>query len=149
MASGPLCPSHGRKNELGFRPDVCRMPRGIEGTWIYSLETDGFIWYVGSTRQPYQREFQHRGEYAKGVGASQIPSEYDWSFNLLENCPDTQRYEKERYWIEKLSPLLNRKIPAKTKEDEKERQKRYRQTERAKEFGRLRAKLYRERKKMA
>jgi hypothetical protein len=67
----------------------------------------------------------------------------------LENCSNEQRYERERYWIKTLNPLLNKKVPAKTPYDEKERQRKYRQTDAAKEKGRLRAKEYRERKKMA
>lgn len=84
---------------------------------IYCLETDGFIWYVGSTVKPKERERQHRRKAAPGYGASLIPDIYEWSFTSLETCDVNDMKIRERFWIEKLHPLYNKIIPSRTHQE--------------------------------
>ena len=78
---------------------------------VYCLETAGFIWYVGVTRRPKERERHHRERQDKGMGADLIPEGYDWSFKVLETCDDNQRSIRERYWYNRLNPILNKQVP--------------------------------------
>lgn len=84
---------------------------------IYCLETDGFVWYVGSTKNPKDRERRHRNKSAVGYGASLIPDMYEWSFTILENCDEHDMKVRERYWIETLHPLNNKIIPSRTQKE--------------------------------
>jgi hypothetical protein len=84
---------------------------------IYSLETDGVIWYVGSTKDTKKREKQHRLKCEKSCNAAKIPEEYEWSFKVLEECSADLRYIQERHWIEILQPLYNRCLPARTRKE--------------------------------
>jgi hypothetical protein len=108
------------------------------------------VWYVGSTCNPYQRQIAHRGKYAKGVGADLIPEEYEWEMIVKEVCPEDQRDERERYYIQTLMPLLNKALPKRTIQDSRDAWMRYKQRnlERVREEAKLRARKYRERKKM-
>lgn len=78
---------------------------------IYSLESRGFIWYVGSTRDAANRERQHRSRHDIGVGASLIPDEYEWEFKVLETCVLDQRLDVERKWYDILHPIFNKQVP--------------------------------------
>lgn len=78
---------------------------------IYCLETQGLIWYVGSTTNAADRERRHKNKQDKGVGADLIPAEYEWDFVVLDTCAPEQRLALEREWIDALSPLLNVRIP--------------------------------------
>lgn len=79
---------------------------------IYCLETDDLIWYVGSTENtPEKRERDHRGRYSKSTGSADIPTDYDWSFRILETCEPPQRFLREKYWYDTLNPLMNKHRP--------------------------------------
>jgi hypothetical protein len=74
---------------------------------IYSLETEGFVWYVGSTT----RELRVRLNEHRAHNRVCIPNEYDWEIRLLQRCPIERRLERERAWFDKLQPLLNKQRP--------------------------------------
>lgn len=84
---------------------------------IYCLETEGFIWYVGSTLNERDRERRHRSRSAKGYGASLIPLDYEWEFKVIERCGNDEKKVRERHWIETLRPILNKYIPSRTQEE--------------------------------
>ena len=77
---------------------------------IYSLETDGLVWYVGSTINVVQRRSEHKIRRTRG--SRMIPTEFEFEFKILEeNVEVEQRYIRERYWYDTLMPLVNEKIP--------------------------------------
>jgi len=78
---------------------------------IYSLETQGLVWYVGSTaRALHTRAIEHRS-LKRGYGGSCISPEYEWEIKLLEACSIEERVSKEKEWIDRLTPLLNVATP--------------------------------------
>jgi hypothetical protein len=86
--------------------------------YIYCLETDGFIWYVGVTEYPNKRRLYHLGRYNTTSGAGLIPQEYEINFKILEsNVPHHLRGQRERFWYDLLKPILNHTLPGATKED--------------------------------
>jgi hypothetical protein len=104
---------------------------------IYSLETDGLIWYVGSTTQPPGQRFrEHRCKKDKTCGGALIPTEYAWEFKILEKCSVEVREERENYWYFALKPFYNCRVPYSSRA---ETLKRYRETnrERIRERGKL------------
>ena len=104
---------------------------------IYALETDGLIWYVGSTAQSAgQRMREHRCRKDTLAGSYDIPLEYEWQLVVLEECSKDDRYTREAYWYEKLKPLYNKRHPPSSR---KEVQQRYveRNRDRVRERSRL------------
>lgn len=79
--------------------------------YIYGLFTDQLCWYVGRTIDLKRREWQHKRGTIPNNGGSLIPSLYDWDMRVLEETEDKNR---ERLWIETLTPLLNHKVPCRT-----------------------------------
>ena len=86
---------------------------------IYSLQTDGLIWYVGSTTNPSERERHHRAG-KQSCSSTQIPIEFEWEFKILETCELPVRFIRERYYYELLKPLYNFQVPGRTDEEYKQ-----------------------------
>lgn len=85
---------------------------------IYSLETDGVVWYVGSTRQsPKQRFREHRCKKDSFAGSYQIPEDYEYTLKVLETCPEETRFERETYWFNALKPLFNIRHPPTSRQE--------------------------------
>jgi len=99
--------------------------------------------YVGSTCNPlHKRKDQHKRrssanperpvyKHLNGIGWEHV------EIILVENFPCTSKDElnkRERYWIEKLNPHLNRQIPTRSDKEyrnsHKEKSKSYRETHR-------------------
>ena len=74
---------------------------------IYCLETDGLIWYVGSTTNLERRWKEHRLKANKGIGASLIPDEYEYTLRVLEQTTIEKRLEREQHYYDLLNPLVN------------------------------------------
>ena len=107
---------------------------------IYALETDGLIWYIGSTTVVNNRKIAHKNRVDKGVSADLIPIEYEFEFKILEECDSENRLVRERYWYELLKPLNNKEVPGRSekeyiqdnKEKIKENKKKYYQNNKEK-----------------
>ena len=98
---------------------------------VYSLETDGLVWYVGSTTCPTRRERDHLHKRDKGIGASLIPLDYEWKFKVLEECDREVMRERERHWYERLLPLYNKNVPNRShKEARREADRKWREANR-------------------
>lgn len=82
---------------------------------IYSLETDGVIWYVGSTTDFDRRKYEHTN--TETLASKNISMEYPITFRVLEECEIDKRYIRERYYYETLNPLLNIQHPGLTKKE--------------------------------
>jgi len=81
---------------------------------IYSLETGGVVWYVGSTTDTKRRLKAHRNKESR---ASKEIGDYDIEFHILEECDIETRYERERHYYETLKPLYNIQHPGLSKEE--------------------------------
>lgn len=75
---------------------------------IYSLQTEGLIWYIGSTTDAYKRQYNHHSISNK-TSSRFIPKEYEYKLIVLEICPLETRHEREQYFIDTLHPLYNEK----------------------------------------
>ena len=84
---------------------------------IYSLETDGLVWYIGSTTDVIKRKNNHKTRKDKYISSDLIPQEYEFQFKILEECGSEIRYERERYYYELLKPLNNINIPGRSKRE--------------------------------
>lgn len=111
---------------------------------IYALETDGLVWYVGSTVNVAKRRTQHKTRVFKNIGSDLIPIDYEFEFKILETCESENRYIRERYWYELLKPLVNIEVPGRSvkeyQQNHKEKIKEYKQNykERYNELQRIR-----------
>lgn len=81
---------------------------------IYSLETAGIVWYVGSTKDPARRWKAHRNKESK---ASREIGDYDLEFHILEECPIESRHARERFYYETLCPFYNVQHPGLSKNE--------------------------------
>jgi alpha-amylase/alpha-mannosidase (GH57 family) len=80
--------------------------------FIYSLETDGVVWYVGHTIAPERRMKEHINKKDVGLTSSKlIPAEYVYDMKILEVCEKTNRFYIERKWYDILKPLCNTRTP--------------------------------------
>ena len=89
---------------------------------VYCLETDGFVWYVGGTKRPEQREMWHMRRYGPH-GAADIPPDYEFKFTILEVCEHDKLRERERYYYDTLHPILNVNLPLLTPDEYRERKR--------------------------
>jgi len=84
-------------------------------SFIYCLHSQGFVWYIGRTKNPEKRLREHRSKASnKGCGANLIPPIYDWEMKVLEECSPENQKQRERYWFDSLNPLLNKQVPLRT-----------------------------------
>lgn len=67
---------------------------------IYSIESDGLIWYIGEALDTIRKSYDttDKSEFRP-------PTEYAWSYKVLEKCLVRHKKERLRYWIGKLKPL--------------------------------------------
>lgn len=77
--------------------------------FIYALETDGLIWYIGSSKNPKIRLTHHKNSKTGGGGL--ISSEYRWNMVILEECDDSIRKQREQHYYDKLLPFYNKIRP--------------------------------------
>jgi predicted GIY-YIG superfamily endonuclease len=93
--------------------------RSLGMYFIYTLETDGVIWYVGKTQDVKNRLRQHRSK--KGYGADLIPKEYKWNMNIIsETISEEDSIRKEQEAYDTLNPLFNKCRPGQTRSEYEE-----------------------------
>jgi hypothetical protein len=85
--------------------------------FIYALETDGLIWYVGRTKNIISRKSNHKTRRHKGIGADLIPIEYDFQFKILEECENDIGRMRERHWYDLLKPFNNKCVPGRNRDE--------------------------------
>ena len=104
-------------------------------TKIYALrnKTSNQI-YIGSTKQKLNHRFNHhtghfkeyqqgkRKDYVSAYDIMKCPTAY---IELIEECSEDNRYERERYWIENTPNCLNTNIPIRSKTELKEYHKKW------------------------
>lgn len=69
--------------------------------------------YVGCSSNLRNRKYKHSRNVGLGKQKplSKLIKEYGWesfSFEVLEECPKNEIFERETYWIKKLKPNLNK-----------------------------------------
>ena len=88
---------------------------------IYKLYVPGYEYvYIGSTIQPLTtRLIEHRfsAKQLKGTSSNALFYMGDPVIELLEECSKNERFERERWWIENTSNVLNKLRPARTNVD--------------------------------
>ena len=90
--------------------------------YIYRLHCNNLTLYVGHAHDLKRREVNHR---RKILGTAQIPNEYEWVMEQLEECNEPQKRFRERYWYDKLMPLYNIRVPKLYDWEIKQRQEAY------------------------
>ena len=78
---------------------------------IYNLEYNGLSLYIGITKNIQRRIKDHKTR-KDGSNSKNIPKYIDWDFEILEiiNVLDNKlAWERELYWIKKLSPIFNQR----------------------------------------
>lgn len=92
----------------------------IGGAYIYGIFYDKKIQYIGSTKDFDKRICEHKSDLKRGrdMPIYNKMRELQITFDnvkciILEGCNVDNRYERERYWIEKegVDSLWNEKIP--------------------------------------
>lgn len=91
---------------------------------IYSItSTKGNKVYIGSTTN-YPDRIRHHGGKANNCNSKILFEEYgkeNCIFNILEECPVEQRYERERFHIDNTPNNINGKRPNITTEEDNQR----------------------------
>lgn len=81
--------------------------------FIYKLECEGLVLYVGRTKNINDRYRKHCTRKDKS-GSREIPEDMIWSMVLLEECEDVLGTTREQYYFDTLKPLYNRQRPGQT-----------------------------------
>ena len=118
---------------------------------IYALVSDEEVLYVGKTiRHLRDRKAKHNCPTANSTGSRNIPKDIAWDIMLLEEVPDDQGKEYERYYIDFLQPRYNISMPGGrviTEGEDDSKTKTRQQKYDLSEKGSLRQKRYRDNKK--
>lgn len=86
-------------------------------TKIYALMDGITCLYVGRTEQELkERDRHHKGNW--NVTCSRyIPKDMEWTIELIEECEDNVKQQRERYYIELLEPLYNERMPGRSRKE--------------------------------
>lgn len=91
---------------------------------IYGLFHNNSLFYVGSTMTGIKKRFlRHTSDFKNGFYKHRYITVNDWDqveVRLLEAYPCESKKDlelRERYWIEKLTPCGNDRIPCRTKQE--------------------------------
>ena len=84
---------------------------------IYALMEGDLILYVGKTTMSLKaREACHRCPN-NTASSRHIPKDSEWEIVLVDEVPDEEETEWERYYYDTLDPLYNAYMPGRTKAD--------------------------------
>lgn len=105
--------------------------------FIYKLECEGLVLYVGRTKNINDRYRKHCTR-KDTCGSSEIPHDMIWKMVILEECEDVVGTSREQYYYDTLKPLYNKCRPGQTRreyqrahpEQKKESNRRYREANR-------------------
>ena len=94
---------------------------------IYCIEDCNSLKYVGSTKKKINRRFsKHKSNKKRNHDCSSSKLDLDNSkIYSLETCNESNRSERERYWINKLDCVNSYKLNKSDKEHIKEYQREY------------------------
>ena len=80
---------------------------------IYCIEDINDLKYVGATTQKIERRFQkHQSNKRNSEGncsSNKLHLEHSIIY-LLEECEESERHEREKYWINKLNSVNTEKL---------------------------------------
>jgi len=88
---------------------------------IYSIykivdNTNGNI-YVGSTKELNKRKWRHKNK--SDCSCKKIIENNDYYFEVIEECDEDIRFEREQYWIDNLNNVINKNKARRNKEEHK------------------------------
>ena len=84
---------------------------------IYALMEGDLVLYVGKTTMSLkQRAASHRCPN-NTASSRHIPKDSEWEIVLVDEVPDEEETEWERYYYETLDPLYNAYMPGRTQEE--------------------------------
>jgi len=93
---------------------------------IYCIEDINDLKYVGSTKQPLNsRLSQHQCDLRRATKSSSKLNLYNCIIYELESCPENERKERERYWINKIDCVNEKKLNGTDIERKRKRMKEY------------------------
>jgi predicted GIY-YIG superfamily endonuclease len=81
--------------------------------FIYKLEYEGLVLYVGQTKDMKNRYSKHYNR-KDSCGSRDIPDDFHWTMVLLEDCEDVLATGREQFYYDTLKPLYNIKRPGQT-----------------------------------
>lgn len=81
--------------------------------FVYMLQYEGLILYVGKTTD-YKRRYREHCYRRDSCGSRDIPTDMPWTMALLEECEDVLGTSKEQFYYDSLKPLYNKKRPGQT-----------------------------------
>lgn len=85
--------------------------------YIYKLEYEGLILYVGKTKNMKNRYYQHCDKKNESCGSRDIPEDMHWTMILLEECEDILATSREQHFFDTLKPLYNKNRPGQTQKE--------------------------------
>jgi excinuclease UvrABC nuclease subunit len=85
--------------------------------FIYKLEYEGLVLYVGQTKNMKNRYCQHCNKKNKTSGTREIPEDMHWTMVLLEDCEDVLATSREQHFFDTLKPLYNKQRPGQSQRE--------------------------------
>ena len=82
--------------------------------FVYKLEYEGLILYVGKTKNMRNRYYKHCNKKDSSCGSRDIPDNMPWTMTLLEECEDVLAISREQHFFDTLKPLYNKQRPGQT-----------------------------------
>lgn len=84
--------------------------------FIYMLQNEGLILYVGRTTD-FKRRYREHCYRRDSCGSREIPTDMPWTMALLEECEDVLGASREQYFFDTLKPLYNVRRPGQTQKE--------------------------------
>jgi len=82
--------------------------------FVYKLEYEGLVLYVGRTKDMRNRYYHHCNKKDSSCGSREIPDHMPWTMVLLEECEDVLATSREQHFFDTLKPLYNMNRPGQT-----------------------------------
>ena len=82
--------------------------------FVYKLEYEGLVLYVGKTKDMRNRYYKHCSRKNHSCGTRDIPLDMPWKMSVLEECEGVMGVSREQFYYDTLKPLYNKYRPGQT-----------------------------------
>jgi len=80
--------------------------------YLYALKDDADNYlYIGKTKNPITREYDHRSYTHNKCGSRDIPKDINWRMVIIDECQEEDVDRLERLYINFFEPTYNRLRP--------------------------------------